>query len=704
MSFYILLYLIVIIFSIIIWKYYFNLSSRKSRNIFIMIFNISTSFWFLFYFLSYHFFDNLYYILISIKVTYFLWILSVYSIFFYLHYYFRKKITNIEKIKILLLFLVFFIIYIYSDLIINWLEYDFLSNDYYEIFWKWVFLHLILNLIFIYYLLYKTIKNYKLIFLIDKIRFNYLFFWIYIFLFSWIILQFIIPLINWKYFLEKEIVLFFIPYLLLSFYSLNRYTFTDFSIRYKEIASILLSWILSLFFIHITKYLGSFLSNDFLNFWWYKSDITYVDLWFWIILFYIFYNIFSWIIPWNKDYKSLIDFIYKLQNQVKYVTDVDWVNNLISSSLKSKYNIKYVKASCLKSNSNSALIEYFLKFNTSFFLNDIVFIEENKHKFDIEAINKEINKKSYLIFPIKNTSWEIIGIFEIWKKSLSEPYYNEEIDIIKWFVEFLWWHFKYIEMHKEIYELNVNLDKELDKVSSDYNELLNKQKDFISVISHEIKTPVMSSTMQIESIIDDIEDDNIDLNNLKSELDILKDQFYKISDLTKVLFDKQRLESGKVELHLEITNLEDLIIFEINNFKQSEKQIDFVFNFWFEKLYINLDKVQFSQVIRNIIWNAVKFASKDYKKVIIEVYADENGDIVIDITDNGKWFVYWENEFIFEKYNNGKWKTIWLWLGLFLCKNITEMHGWKIMALNSDRKLYWALIRIVLPKNLKKDI
>ncbi|MDF1682963.1 MAG: hypothetical protein P1U46_04605 [Patescibacteria group bacterium] len=61
-------------------------------------------------------------------------------------------------------------------------------------------------------------------------------------------------------------------------------------------------------------------------------------------------------------------------------------------------------------------------------------------------------------------------------------------------------------MHNKINKLNLNLEKNLDQVKTEYNALLNKQKDFISIASHEIKTPIMASSMQIDSIVDDFED------------------------------------------------------------------------------------------------------------------------------------------------------------------------------------------------------
>jgi len=64
----------------------------------------------------------------------------------------------------------------------------------------------------------------------------------------------------------------------------------------------------------------------------------------------------------------------------------------------------------------------------------------------------------------------------------------------------------YIDIYTKINYLTIDLDKEVDKKTIEYNNLINKQKEFISIASHEIKTPIMSASLQVESIVDDIED------------------------------------------------------------------------------------------------------------------------------------------------------------------------------------------------------
>gem|GEM_PF-4057656 len=72
----------------------------------------------------------------------------------------------------------------------------------------------------------------------------------------------------------------------------------------------------------------------------------------------------------------------------------------------------------------------------------------------------------------------------------------------------------------------MNLDKKIDEKTIEYNNLINKQKEFIAMISHEIRSPVASAIFQADSMLDDIKTG--DIFDIKSELEILNSILIKI--------------------------------------------------------------------------------------------------------------------------------------------------------------------------------
>jgi len=303
---------------------------------------------------------------------------------------------------------------------------------------------------------------------------------------------------------------------------------------------------------------------------------------------------------------------------------------------------------------------------------------------------------------MRNNIWDIIWLFELWKKPFKEHYFTDEIKIIKDFVNFLSWHLMYIDIYTKINYLTIDLDKEVDKKTIEYNNLINKQKEFISIASHEIKTPIMSASLQVESIVDDIEDWKIDINFIKKELKLLKNQIFRISDLVKVIFNIEKYDIWKVHLYIEKIKLENLFLFEIEWLQKLDKNL--VVNVSFDKKidFIDLDKVQFTQVISNLLHNWLKFANRISPVLNIIVKSSWN-NIKILIEDNWKWFTNFDKKSIFDKYITGTWISIWLWLWLYLCKQIVELHNWNIVAKNS-KTLWWAKFEINIPKEQKKYI
>jgi K+-sensing histidine kinase KdpD len=71
-------------------------------------------------------------------------------------------------------------------------------------------------------------------------------------------------------------------------------------------------------------------------------------------------------------------------------------------------------------------------------------------------------------------------------------------------------------------------------------------------------------------------------------------------------------------------------------------------------------------------------------------------EIIIEIEDNWVWFTNLDIKKIFDKYTTWKWSSVWLWMGLYLCKTIIELHWGNIQAAFWKR-LWWAKIIIKIP-------
>lgn len=101
--------------------------------------------------------------------------------------------------------------------------------------------------------------------------------------------------------------------------------------------------------------------------------------------------------------------IKKLEQSVSFITDIEELNNFLKIEIEKifKTHFSKIKIFC-DYEEKTELQKYFEnELSEKIFINDIVFIEEKKTKFQKETLLKEIEKEAFLIFPISNRERKI---------------------------------------------------------------------------------------------------------------------------------------------------------------------------------------------------------------------------------------------------------------------------------------------------------
>jgi len=213
--------------------------------------------------------------------------------------------------------------------------------------------------------------------------------------------------------------------------------------------------------------------------------------------------------------------------------------------------------------------------------------------------------------------------------------------------------------------------KELDKMKS----------DFVSNVSHELRTPLTSIKGSVDNMLDGLtgslnEKQIRYLNRIKSNTD-------RLSRLINDLLDLSRIESGHVEVrptNLPLTALAEEVA-EHMKALAAEKLIRIEIPPADPKVTAWADRDKVTQVLMNLIGNAVKFTPRDGK---ITVALEKNGSdyIQISVADTGPGILPEERNRIFSKFyqvaNVDKQKPKGSGLGLAISKALVEMHGGKI--------------------------
>ena len=222
------------------------------------------------------------------------------------------------------------------------------------------------------------------------------------------------------------------------------------------------------------------------------------------------------------------------------------------------------------------------------------------------------------------------------------------------------------------------------KESAEEKVLMDKEnKELISNISHDLKTPITAVKGYVEGIMDGVADtpEKMDryvktIYNKTNEMDHL------INELTFY----SKIDTNRIPYTFSKLNVEDYFsdCAEEVGLELETRGIELVYANYVESgIQVIADGEQIRRVIHNIISNAIKYMDKP--KGIIQIRVKDVGDFIqVEIEDNGKGIAAKDLPSIFDRFyrtdvsrNSSKGGS---GIGLFIVKKILEDHGGKVWA------------------------
>ena len=205
------------------------------------------------------------------------------------------------------------------------------------------------------------------------------------------------------------------------------------------------------------------------------------------------------------------------------------------------------------------------------------------------------------------------------------------------------------------------------------------KNDFVSHVSHELKTPLASITAYSEMLADGDADDE---ETKKQFYSVIQNQAKRLNRLIEDILNISRIESGLIKIEKRPVSLTILIEEQLQMIKSyaEEKSIEIIAQkpIVYDQVYADKDMI--SQVIINLLSNAVKYTPCG-GSVKIDTAVDENaGTAQVTVTDTGVGIPKDEIEHIFDKFYRvgaNKKQAKGTGLGLNLVKQIIEKvhHG-----------------------------
>jgi len=203
-------------------------------------------------------------------------------------------------------------------------------------------------------------------------------------------------------------------------------------------------------------------------------------------------------------------------------------------------------------------------------------------------------------------------------------------------------------------------------------ETANQQKNFLLSITHELKSPIASIRLALDTFM------KRDLNQEQIQ-SLSKGALYETERLNELVNDL--LLSAKLEnsydLNVENVNLSELINIVTNKFSESHPDVNISKNIDANLTAVECDSQGIILVISNLLENGVKYNFKKDKRLYIKLLDNKNS-IILEISDNGNGIDDKDKKKIFNKFfrsgNEETRKTKGTGLGLYIVKEIIDSH------------------------------
>ncbi|PJJ67417.1 hybrid sensor histidine kinase/response regulator [Chryseobacterium geocarposphaerae] len=232
----------------------------------------------------------------------------------------------------------------------------------------------------------------------------------------------------------------------------------------------------------------------------------------------------------------------------------------------------------------------------------------------------------------------------------------------------------------------------------DDQKKIEKEKDeFLSIASHELKTPLTSIKAYVQLL-----ERKLKLDKESSEAGFvtkLQGQIEKLNALITDLLDVSKIENGKLKINKKPVNLESVISNAIDTIQQTheERKVKIEREGVKPDILIPLDEIRIEQVLINFLTNAIKYSPHN-NQVIITTFVDEEAqEVRVSVTDFGIGIPDFKQDAVFKKFYRVEESSLQfqgMGIGLFICSEIIKQHHGTVgvsSVLNEGSTFYFTL-------------
>jgi PAS domain S-box-containing protein len=204
--------------------------------------------------------------------------------------------------------------------------------------------------------------------------------------------------------------------------------------------------------------------------------------------------------------------------------------------------------------------------------------------------------------------------------------------------------------------------------------------EFLSVASHELKTPISALHLQVETLLRAARKEQevpLPAEKTRAKLELIERQIDRLVRLIGELMDVSRITAGRLRLELEETDFVAVVLDVVSRYAEEAGRANSPLGLRVaegQHVIGKWDRLRLEQVVTNLLTNAIKFGAGRAIEIGVEAQPQR---AVLTVTDRGEGIAPEDVDRIFQRYEQATTSHMHggLGLGLYIVRQIVEAHG-----------------------------
>lgn len=229
--------------------------------------------------------------------------------------------------------------------------------------------------------------------------------------------------------------------------------------------------------------------------------------------------------------------------------------------------------------------------------------------------------------------------------------------------------------------------EELEMENISLRNEIRSRDEFLSIASHELKTPLTSMLLQTQHALHNIKSVSLahfSIENLLKMLETVENQTKRLSRMINDLLNVSLITTGNLNIEPEEVNLNSLVAEVVEEFSNRLERDNIELSYHEEDIINGVwDKLRIEQAVTNIISNAIRYGEGKQIEVTVKKYYS-NAQIIV--SDHGIGMSKTTQKKIFDLFERGVSQDTYkgLGVGLYITRQIINAHGGTIKVMSKE--------------------